>query len=122
MTARDVSIDAYYSRIVTPGVELGQIDQIVLYVLNHPCCTRRQIAAAHTGALNQEARVSARVKAALDCGLIVESPSPIKDEVTGAEAYPLYPVEKQQDFFGEQNPAPNSAAPISIARWKTFQI
>lgn len=99
MTARSTSIEAYYSRIVTPGVELRQIDQIVLYVLNHPCCTRRQIAAAHTGALNQEARVSARVKAALDRGLIVESPSPIKDEVTGAEAYPLYPVSKQEGLF-----------------------
>lgn len=93
-SVRDTSLDAYYTRIAG-SVELSQVDQVVAYVVAHPCCTRRQIA-AHFHALDpdcsmaQEARVSARVNKAIKRKLIVESKSPVKDAKTGHTAYPLY--------------------------------
>ncbi|HEX5464417.1 MAG TPA: hypothetical protein VFW88_06845 [Burkholderiales bacterium] len=101
---RETSITAYYERIVAPGVELSQTERIIAYVVTHPCCTRRQIA-AHFAALNphdplaQEARVSARVNAALKQRLITESAAPVSDSATGQRAHPLYPVSQQADLF-----------------------
>jgi hypothetical protein len=105
------SIDAYYQRIVTPGVELTQIDSVVAYVVQHPCCTRRQIA-AHFKRLNpncplaQEARVAARVNAAIKQQLIDESTAPVFDAVTHAKAFPLYPhdYKPQADLFFARSP------------------
>lgn len=104
---RDTSVEAYYRRIASPGVELSQIDRIVAYVLRHPCCTRRQIAAHFRAAdpqdpLAQEARVSARVNAALKRRLLEESLSAVTDPATGEKAYPIYPTgyALQFDMFG----------------------
>lgn len=103
---RDTSIETYYARIVAPGVELTQVDRIVAYVIAHPCCTRRQIA-AHFKSLNpdcalaQEARVAARVNAAIKRGVLDESVAPVVDAVTHEKAYPLYPhnYQPQADLF-----------------------
>lgn len=104
--ARDTSIETYYARIVAPGVELTQVDQIVAYVIAHPCCTRRQVAAYFKSrdpdcALAQEARVSARVNSAIKRGLLDESSSPVVDAVTREKVYPLYPhnYAPQRDLF-----------------------
>ncbi|HVC17683.1 MAG TPA: hypothetical protein VNE18_10320 [Rhodanobacter sp.] len=103
---KDTSIETYYARIVAPGVELTQIDRIVAYVIAHPCCTRRQVAAYFRSidpacALAQEARVSARVNAAIKRGVLDESAAPVVDAETHERAYPLYPhnYQPQRDLF-----------------------
>ncbi|HEY1772463.1 MAG TPA: hypothetical protein VGH91_04645 [Gammaproteobacteria bacterium] len=117
---RDTSIETYYASILAPGVELSQANRIVAYVLSHPCCTRREIA-AHFKALNaddplgQEARVSARVNALLKRRwhgqtLVMESDAAVTDAKTGERAYPLYPSNygRQKALFPqtEARPAP----------------
>lgn len=111
---RDTSIAAYYARI-SGVVEMSQVDQVVAYVVAHPCCTRRQIAAHfHSldpdSALAQEARVAARVNAALKRRvngqpLLVESEATVVDAETGHEAYPLY-----ASNYGLQRPLLEEAA------------
>lgn len=117
---RDTSIETYYASILAPGVELSQANRIIAYVVEHPCCTRREIA-AHFKSLNpddplaQEARVSARVNALIKRRwhgqpLVVESEHAVTDAKTGERAYPLYASNygRQKALFPqiETRPAP----------------
>lgn len=115
---RETSLEAYYADILANGKELAQVDRVVRYILTHPACTRRQIAAHffsldEKDPLGEEARVSARVNKALklridDKPVIVESETPVKDAETGHKAYTLWPANygRQQPLFKQQEVRP----------------
>lgn len=111
------SVEAYYNAIVTPGRELADAHEIMVFILKNWPCTRREIA-AHYKRIDpdhrfaQEARVSARVNWLLKFRIngqkvLKASDAAITDPKTKHKAHPLYPtgVGLQRDLFTAGVPA-----------------
>jgi hypothetical protein len=110
------SVEAYYTGIVAPGVELADAHELMVYILQRWPCTRRSIAehfrridSKHRFA--QEARVSARVNWLLKFEIggkpvLTQSDDAITDPVSGHKAHPLYPtgLGLQRDLFSAAVP------------------
>lgn len=114
------SVEAYYQAIVAPGVELADAHVLMVHVLQHWPCTRREIS-EHFRKIDprhrfaQEARVSARINWLLNLRVdnkpVLSQGDPIRD-ATGHLAHPLYPVGKglQRDLFSTSIPQLSEAA------------
>lgn len=109
------SVEAYYNGIVATGAELLDVHELMVHILKHWPCTRREIAAHFrakdpTHRFAQEARISARVnwllKYEIDGKHVLSEGTEITDPKTGRKAKPLYPtgVGLQRDLFSAAVP------------------